>query len=207
MDLVTHHTGEDAVGAIEHQLFATPFVNLKFAGEDSGAGKSQPDDVDSNAFRHRLWNAVMDGDYPTYFNSGTAGGGNIPVDARYLDSPGAKAMTVWFNLFAGARHWELEPYFDVDGGRAVAVAEFKLPDDTISAVEYFVYVETPAPVELRVESHTYEITWINPSDGEEIEGEEGLPRRALHGIAAGQFARLGIARLARGPQGGHAEIL
>jgi Domain of unknown function (DUF5060)/Protein of unknown function (DUF4038) len=173
MDLVTHHTGEDAVGAIEHQLFATPFVNLKFAGEDSGAGKSQPDDVDSNAFRHRLWNAVMDGDYPTYFNSGTAGGGNIPVDARYLDSPGAKAMTVWYNLFAGARHWELEPYFDVDGGRAVAVAEFKLPDDTISSVEYFVYVENPAPVELRVESHTYEVTWINPSDGEETKEKKG----------------------------------
>ena len=94
MDFVAHHTGDDQVCAIEHQLFPTPFVNLKFAGEDSGAGKSQPDDVDSDAFRHRLWNAAMDGDYPTYFNSGTAGAGNIPVDARYLDSPGAKAMTV-----------------------------------------------------------------------------------------------------------------
>ena len=135
MDFVAHHSGDDQVCAIEHQLFATPFVNLKFAGEDSGAGKSQPDDVDSDAFRHRLWNAAMDGDYPTYFNSGTAGAGNIPVDAQYLDSPGAKAMTAWYNFFAGNRHWELEPYFDVDGGRGVALED----------VEYIVYVEKPGP--------------------------------------------------------------
>ncbi len=40
MGFVAHHTGDDQVCAIEHQLFPTPFVNLKFAGEDSGAGKS-----------------------------------------------------------------------------------------------------------------------------------------------------------------------
>jgi hypothetical protein len=181
MDVVAHHTGDDQVCAIERQLFPTPFVNLKFAGEDSGAGKSQPDDVDSNAFRHRLWNAVMDGDYPTYFNSGTAGAGNIPVDARYLDAPGVKAMTAWYNLFAGARHWELEPYFDVDGGRAVAVAESRVQlgqgalseEDVISAVEYIVYVENPGPVELRVEDHSYEVTWINPIDGDELKQKKG----------------------------------
>jgi hypothetical protein len=149
---------------------------LKFAGEDSGAGKSQPDDADSNTFRHRLWNTAMDGDYPTYYNTGTAGAGPIPVDARYLDSPGAKAMTVWYNLFAGSRHWELEPYFDVDGGRAVAVAEAKLADDTISSVEYIVYVENPKPVELRVENHGYDVTWINPIDGDEIK-----EKKAYHG--------------------------
>ena len=94
----------------------------------------------------------MDGDYPTYFNTGTAGAGNIPVDARYLDSPGAKAMTAWYKLFAGSRHWELEPYFDVDGGRAVAIPEKQIPicdgsldKDIISSVEYIVYVEKPRP--------------------------------------------------------------
>jgi len=163
MDFVAHHTGDNNVCAIEHQLFTTPFVNLKFAGEDSGAGKSQPDDVDSDAFRHRLWNAAMDGDYLTYFNSGTAGAGNIPVDAKYLDSPGAKAMTVWYNFFAGDRHWELEPYFDVDGGRALALEE----------AEYIVYVENPGPVELRVESHGYDVSWINPINGEEIKEKKG----------------------------------
>ena len=174
MDFVAHHTGDDQVCAIEHQLFAKPFVNLKFAGEDSGAGKSQPDDGDSTAFRHRLWNAVMDGDYPTYFNTGTAGVGKIPVDPRYLDSPGVKAMSVWYNLFASCRHWELEPYFDVDNGRAVAVPEFTFSDGEVeSAVEYIVYVEHPGPVEMRVENHSYEVTWINPIDGTELKEKKG----------------------------------
>jgi Domain of unknown function (DUF5060)/Protein of unknown function (DUF4038) len=163
MNFVAHHSGDDQLCAIEHQLFAMPFVNLKFAGEDSGAGKSAPGDVDSDAFRHRLWNATMDGDYPTYFNTGTAGAGGIPVDARYLDSPGAKAMTVWYNFFAGNRHWELEPYFDVDGGRALALED----------VEYIVYVEKPGPVELLVEHHGYDVSWLNPITGEEIKEKKG----------------------------------
>ncbi len=163
MNYVAHHTGEDQVCAIEHQLFARPFVNLKFAGEDSGAGKPQPDDVDSDAFRHRLWNAVMDGDYPTYYNTGTAGERNLTPDPRYLDAPGAKAMTAWYNLFSGTRHWELEPYFDVDGGRAVALEE----------AEYIVYIEHPGPVELLVEHHSYEVTWINPINGEETIQKKG----------------------------------
>jgi Protein of unknown function (DUF4038)/Domain of unknown function (DUF5060) len=163
MNIVTHHSGADAVCDIEHQLFARPFVNLKFAGEDSGAGKSAADDVSSDAFRHHLWNSTMDGDYPTYFNTGTAGAGNLPVDARYLDAPGAKAMTVWYNFFAGNRHWELEPYFDVDGGRALA----------LEGVEYIVYVEHPGPVELLVEHHGYDVRWINPANGEEIKEKKG----------------------------------
>jgi hypothetical protein len=110
-----------------------------------------------------LWNAVMDGDYPTYFNTGTAGAANIPVDAKYLESPGAKAMTAWYNLFAGSRHWELEPYFDVDGGRAVALED----------VEYIVYIEHPGPVEMTVEHHGYDVTWINPIDGEEFPEKKG----------------------------------
>jgi hypothetical protein len=163
MDFVAHHTGDDQVCAIERQLFATPSVNLKFAGEDSGAGKSSPEDVDSDAFRHRLWNAAMDGDYLTLFNSGTAGDGNIPVDAKYMESPGAKAMTGWYNLFAGTRYWELEPYFDVDGGRALALED----------VEYIVYVEHPGPVELQVAHHGYDVSWINPITGEEIKDKKG----------------------------------
>ena len=105
----------------------------------------------------------MDGDYPTYFNTGTAGAGNIPVDPKYLDSPGAKAMTAWYNFFAGSRHWELEPYFDVDGGRALALED----------VEYIVYVENPGPVELSVEHHGYDVAWINPADGEVLQEKKG----------------------------------
>ena len=52
----------------------------------------------------------MDGQYVTYAGSG----------------PGAKQMTVWFDFMSDTRHWELEPYFDVDGGTHVAVV---LEDD------------------------------------------------------------------------------
>ncbi|MCX6619845.1 MAG: hypothetical protein NTY38_01945, partial [Acidobacteria bacterium] len=75
------------------------------------------------------------------------------------DSPGARVMTVWYNFFNDTRHWELEPYFDVDGGRAIALDE----------IEYIVYVEKPSgPVEVLVAKHKYNVSWVNPSDGEAI---------------------------------------
>jgi hypothetical protein len=148
MDFIGYGSGADStVGAVEHQLYGVPFVNFEFAREDSGAGKSGPHDLDAAAFRHRLWNAAMDGQYPTYANTGAG--------AQYLNSPGARAMTVWFDFFSGARHWELEPYFDVDGGRALAL------EDT----DYIVYVEKPGPIELTVVKHSYDVTWMNPADG------------------------------------------
>ena len=68
-------------------------------------------------------------------------------------------MTVWFTLFNETRYWELEPYFDLDGGRAIA----------LPGVEYIVYVEQPSgPIEVRVEKHGYEVRWINPATGEEV---------------------------------------
>jgi hypothetical protein len=86
-----------------------------------------------------LWNAAMNGQYPS------AGTG------RY--------MTAWFEFMSGDRFWELEPYFDVDGGRALA----------LEGVEYLVYVEKPSgPVELTVEKHGYDVAWINPATGERI---------------------------------------
>ncbi len=148
MSFAAYGTPDDNLGAVEHQLFGVPFVNLDFGREDSGAGKPGGNDVDAAEFRRRLWNATMDGQYPTFANTGSG--------AQYANSPGAKAMTAWFDLMSDARHWELEPYFDVDGGRAVAL------EDT----EYIVYVEKPGPVELSVEKHTYEVYWINPADGE-----------------------------------------
>lgn len=148
MDFVAYGATDDSVGAIEHQLYAVPFVNLDFAREDSGAGRQRPNDVDAATFRHRLWNAAMNGQYVTYSNTGSGG--------QYADSPGARQMKVWFDVLSDTRHWELEPYFDVDGGRAVALED----------VEYLVYVEKPGPVELLVEKHGYDVLWINPIDGE-----------------------------------------
>jgi hypothetical protein len=83
-----------------------------------------------------LWNATMNGQYPA--------------------SGAGKYMTVWFDFMSGNRYWELEPYFDVDGGRAVALED----------VEYIVYVEKPGPIELTVEDHGYDVSWINPATGE-----------------------------------------
>jgi hypothetical protein len=71
-----------------------------------------------------LWNATMNGQYPA--------------------SGSGKYMTAWFDFMSGNRYWELEPYFDVDGGRAVALED----------VEYIVCVEKPGPVELRITATT-----------------------------------------------------
>jgi Domain of unknown function (DUF5060)/Protein of unknown function (DUF4038) len=146
MDFVAYGSSDDSVGAIEHQLFPVPFVNLSVGREDSGAGKSAPGDLDPTTFRHRLWNATMNGQYVT--SSG----------AQSADSPNAKAVTAWYDVLSGTRYWELEPFFDVDNGRALA----------LEGVEYLVYVEKPGPLELTVEKHAYDVLWIDPASGETV---------------------------------------
>ncbi len=83
-----------------------------------------------------LWNATMNGQYPA--------SGSGPY------------MTAWFDFMSGNRYWELEPYFDVDGGRALA----------LEGVEYIVYVDKGGPVEVTVEKHGYDVAWVNPLNGE-----------------------------------------
>ena len=148
MDYATYGTSDSNLCAIEHQLYAVPFVNLDFGREDSGAGLQSPAGLDAAALRKRLWNATMDGQYVTYNSTGSG--------VQYTNSPGAKQMTAWFDFMSDTRHWELEPYFDVDGGRALAL------EDT----EYVVYIERPGPLELTVEKHGYDIYWFNPINGE-----------------------------------------
>jgi hypothetical protein len=104
-----------------------------------------------------LWNATMNGQYPA--------SGSGPY------------MKAWAEFMGGNRYWELEPYFDVDGGRAVALED----------VEYIVYVEKPGLVELTLENHNYDVTWMNPATGEQIKmkdykGEHftGEPPDKLH---------------------------
>jgi hypothetical protein len=89
-----------------------------------------------------LWNATMNGQYPA------SGSGAF--------------MTVWSEFMAGNRYWELEPYFDVDGGRAIA----------LEGVEYIVYIDKPGPIEVGVENHGYDVVWINPATGEWIKAKE-----------------------------------
>jgi hypothetical protein len=168
MDFAAYGNTDDQIGAIEHQLYGVPFVNLDCGREDSGAGKSAAGDVDTAALRKRLWNATMNGQSVTYANTGTG--------AQYANAPGAKQMTVWYDFFNDTRYWELEPYFDVDGGRALAL------EDT----EYVVYVEKPGPLELVVEKHGYDIYWVNPIDGQFTKGKfkgdhfTGSPPDASH---------------------------
>ena len=150
MDFAAYGSANDSVAAVEHQLYPVPFVSLSVGREDSGAGKSGPDDVDAATFRHRLWNATMDGQYVTYANTGSG--------PQYLDSAGAKAMTVWYDLLAGTRHWELEPFFDVDNGRGLALED----------VDYLIYIEKPGPLEVIVAKHGYDAFWIDPANGETI---------------------------------------
>ncbi|MBZ5604918.1 MAG: DUF5060 domain-containing protein [Acidobacteriia bacterium] len=83
-----------------------------------------------------LWTATMNGQYPA------AGSGEY--------------MTAWFDFMSGNRYWDLEPYFDLDGGRALA----------LDGVEYIVYIEKPGPVEVTVEKHGYDVAWIDPMTGE-----------------------------------------
>ncbi len=156
MNYIVYQSGDDQLGAVEHQLYAAPRVNAEFAYEDSGAGRSRPHHVDTDSFRKRLWNATMNGQYPTFGNTGSYGGRQVAIDARWFDSPGARQMTAWFDVLSRTRYWELEPYFDVDGGRATA----------LPGIEYIVYLEKPGRVELVTERHSYQIYWFNPLTGE-----------------------------------------
>jgi hypothetical protein len=170
MSYIVDHTADDQVGAIAHQLHAMPFVNTGFAVEDSGGGKSKPGHTDADTFRKRLWNSTMNGEYPTFANTGTFSAGPAAADPKYLDSPAARQMTVWYDFFSGTRHWELEPYFDVDGGRALAL---EIPhDDEFEGIEYIVYVEKPGPVEIVLQKHNYDVAWINPITGERLKQKD-----------------------------------
>ncbi len=85
-----------------------------------------------------LWTATMNGQYPA--------------------SGSGAYMTAWFEFMSGNRYWELEPYFGVDGGRAVA----------LEGIEYIVYVDKPGPVEVTLEKHGYDVAWINLLTGERL---------------------------------------
>jgi hypothetical protein len=123
MDYITYRTADDQIGAIEHQLYGKPAINL-------GTGEA----ADAGALRRRLWNATMNGQYPSFGN------------------------TAWHEFFSASRHWDLEPYFDVDGGRALALEN----------IEYIVYIEKPGPIEIAVEKRSYDVAWFNPATGEWI---------------------------------------
>ena len=132
MKYLTYRTTDPQIGAVEHQLYPAPAIN------DFRATASTPD-----SFRHQLWRASMNGQYP---------------ESAAPSQAAAAQMAIWYQFFASTRHWELEPFFDVEGGVALALED----------VEYIVYVEQPGPVTIQVEKHNYEVEWLNPLTGESL---------------------------------------
>ncbi len=135
MNYVLYKRQDDQLGSIEHQLYPVPFVCQCVAG-------ATPDD-----FRHHLWNAMMNGQYPA-------------STGRNSDAQSLQAIKILVDFFAQTRHWDIEPFFDVDGGRALALESVE------GAVEYIVYSEKPGPAEVLVEKRTYVVRWFNPTTGE-----------------------------------------
>ncbi len=90
----------------------------------------------------RLWDATIDGQYPVFE-------GKEQFEAGH-----------WYDFVSDSRHWELEPFYDLDGGRSIG----------LNGVEYIVYVDHPGPpVEVEVEHHGYDIAWLNPATGDTTE--------------------------------------
>jgi hypothetical protein len=127
-NVLDYGTVSPEIGGTEHQFYGMPALN---SGIQSRAD---------------LWNATMNGQYPT----ATPASGDGPY------------MKAWAEFIGASRYWELEPYFDVEGGRAVA----------LEGVEYIVYVEKPGTVTMTVESHNYDVLWMNPATGETVKGKE-----------------------------------
>lgn len=143
MDHVIYGPDREDLIAVEHQSNTVPQVALI-------DGTLPPDE-----FRRRLWNAVMSGAYPSM--KGAAG----------PDSPNARTMEAWFRFFSErVRFWDTQPYFDVEGGRAVALPGLRTEDYDLSATEYIVYIEKPGAVQVTTRKHTYDVYWVNPSTGE-----------------------------------------
>jgi hypothetical protein len=121
------------VGAVEHQFTHQPQIHVITA-------------TDADTFRHELWNCTTNGEYPAVSYASLGNETNI------------RALQIWSKIIANTRHWELEPYFDVSGARAVGLEE----------VEYLAYAQTPGIVEITFTKHKYNPLWINPATGEEL---------------------------------------
>jgi hypothetical protein len=132
----SYQGGDETVAAIDQQVYQYPSVSN--FGNDA---------TDADAFRHRLWNATVSGAYPS-----TA----IPNEQA------ANEMKIWYEFMEGTRHWELEPFFDVDNGRGLS----------LEGVEYIIYVEKPGPVTVNLEKHGYDGRWFDPATGQSVKIKE-----------------------------------
>ncbi len=132
MNYRVYQVAEPSVYAVEQQLYGSPAVN---------AGAS-PRFADEENFRRQVWNAAISGQH--------VGLPEVPADDTK-----PQFFAHLYNFFAQTRYWDLEPYFRVEGGRALALEE----------VEYIVYLEKAAPIDLILHRATYQVSWYNPSTG------------------------------------------
>ena len=86
---------DDQVGAIDQQIYQYPALS-NFAN----------DAVVADTFRRLILNGTANGQYPS-----TA----IPNVLAAIE------MKIWYEFMKETRHWELEPFFDVDNGRGLAL--------------------------------------------------------------------------------------
>jgi len=143
MDHAIYGPGREELIAVEHQSNTVPQVALI-------DGTLPPEE-----FRRRLWNAVMSGAYPAM------------KGAVSPDSQNARTMEAWFRFMSErVRFWDTQPYFDVEGGRSIALPGMKTEDFELPATEYIVYIEKPGPVRVTTRKHTYDVYWVNPATGE-----------------------------------------
>lgn len=142
MNFVLEESPHPELGAIEHQFTEKPSIHVISTVEPVG-------------FRHELWNATANGQYPS-----------VPFEALRNEA-NVKAVETWFKLISDMRHWELEPFFDVSGARAVAVDGRSDPNAEIDFVECLTYAQTPGIIEVTLPKHKYNPEWVNPATGEE----------------------------------------
>ncbi len=133
MNYLIESSPDPQLGAVEHQFTEMPEIHVVNATGPA-------------AFRHELWNCTTNGEYPS-----------VSFEAL-RDEANLRAVQTWARVMADTRHWELEPYFDVDGARAVGLEE----------AEFLAYAEKPGIVEITLPKHKYNPVWVNPITGEEL---------------------------------------
>ena len=104
MNYLIEASSDPELGAVEHQFTQAPEIHL--------VQETAPD-----KFRRELWTAATNGEYPSVSYEALQNKANV------------KAAQIWARVLRDTRHWELEPYFEVDGARATGLDE----------VEYLAY--------------------------------------------------------------------
>jgi hypothetical protein len=132
LNFIVEASAHPELAAVEHQFTQQPSIHVIAS-------------VQPPAFRHELWNSTANGQYPSVSFEAMRNEANV------------KAVETWFRVVSDTRHWEFEPYFEVDGARAAGLED----------VEYLTYAEKPGIVEINLPRHKYNPVWIDPRSGEE----------------------------------------